>query len=123
MSLRVLLAGGPVPTRDAIAAWLDAAFDLDMEAAPGPVQALTVLPNRDFALIVVMADGEDGRPSGIDLVRFLAQHARHQRTPTVFVGGDPSHREAARSLGACLLSETPTEAEVRGLARDVLGLG
>lgn len=123
MSLRVLLAGGPVPRRDAIAAWLDAAFDLDMEAAPGPLEALAVLPNRDFALIVVMADGEDGRPSGVDLVRFLSQHARHQRTPTVFVGGEPAHRDAARSLGACLLSGTPTEEEVRGLARNVLGLG
>ena len=123
MSLRVLLTGGPVPRRDAIAAWLDAAFDLDLETVPGPVEALTLLPNRDFALIVVMAQGEDGRASGMDLVRFLSQHARHQRTPVVFVGGERGHRDSARAMGACLLEEGATEEDVRGLARDVLGLG
>ena len=123
MSRRVLLAGGLPERRRALAASIDAVFDVDVVSAAGPLEALRKLPNADFGLVLVLMPSGDGEGPGLDLVRFVTGHARHSRTPVVLLGGSEAEAAAARALGAHVLPETAGDAGVRALVQDLLGLG
>ena len=121
MSRRVLLAGVPADLRTRLAGALDAAFDVDIEEHADALAVLGVLPNRTYDLFVVLARGET--TAGLDLLRFVSQHAIHGGTPAIFVGGGPTDRQAALGLGARLMSADSSEDDLRRGVRDLLGLG
>lgn len=123
MSRRILVAGGGARRRDALARCLDATFDVLVEKSPGPMDAMRRLPNADFGLMLVLADADEGEARGIELVRFVAAHARHAGTPVALLGGTAPERDEARGCGARLMEADASDAEVRALARDLLGLG
>jgi DNA-binding NarL/FixJ family response regulator len=123
VSRRILVAGGAADRRSALAASLDAVFDVDVVTASGPFDALRRLPNADFGLILVLLPSEAGEAPGLDLVRFTSGHARHGRTPVAVVGGDAADVAAAQALGARAVADELGDEGVRALVRDVLGLG
>lgn len=123
MSRRVLLAGGLPERRAGLAASIDAVFDVDVVSVAGPLEALRKLPNAEFGLVVVLQPSVDGEAPGLDLVRFVTSHARHGRTPVVLLGATDAEMQAARSMGAHALPATISDADVRALVQDLLGLG
>jgi len=119
VSLRAFLIGEPASRREAIARGLDAAFDIDVEQEADGLAAVRSLPGRRIDLFVILADA--GSVAGLDLVRFVREHAVHGRTPVLFMGG-PSGAEV-ESLGAARLPEGTSLEQVRQRVQELLGLG
>jgi PleD family two-component response regulator len=121
MSLRALVIGEPATRRQALARGLDAAFDLDIEQESDGLAAVRSLPARRVDLFVILADS--GNLTGLDLVRFIREHAVHGRTPVLFMGGTPAVIAETESLGATCLPDGSSLELVRQRVQELLGLG
>ena len=119
MSLRALLVGEPASRREAIARGLDASFDIDIEQEADGLAAVRSLPGRRVDLFVILADA--GSLAGLDLLRFVREHAVHGRTPVLYMGGAPGAEVEA--LGATRLPEGTSLEQVRQRVQELLGLG
>lgn len=123
MSRRVFVVGGEPTRRAALVSLIDAAFDVDVASATGPLEALRLLPNSEFGLILVLQPSPADDASPMDLLRFLSGHARHARTPVVLLDCTDGELIATRALGARALPAGTPDADVRALVQDLLGLG
>ena len=121
MTRRVLLCGGPTALRQRLAAEIDSGFDVVLEEAREVQAALERLPASEWDLFVVLADG--GRAPGLDLVRFLEEHALHGQAPVLVVGGSEESRRAALAAGAeRAVGENVAAGELAELVQELLDL-
>jgi DNA-binding NarL/FixJ family response regulator len=122
MSRRVLVAGGSEEHRAGVIRVVDAAFDVDIEERADLAGVLRLLPNKGLDLVVVLS-GSDDLP-GLDVVRFVHEHALHRDVPLVFVSSSEDERAQARSAGALrALGSDAADVELRRAVSEALGIG
>ena len=100
MAHRVLLVDDSQTTRSFAAAALEAEGDLEVSVARSGFEALKILPQGDFDLVITDINMPD--INGLELIRFTRSHARYADTPVIIISteGRDTDREKAMSLGA-----------------------
>jgi two-component system chemotaxis response regulator CheY len=97
---RVLLVDDSQTTRSFAVAALEAEGDLEVSVARSGFEALKILPQGDFDLVITDINMPD--INGLELIRFTRSHARYADTPLIIISteGRDTDREKAMSLGA-----------------------
>jgi two-component system chemotaxis response regulator CheY len=97
---RVLLVDDSQTTRSFAAAALEAEGDLEVSVARSGFEALKILPQGQFDLVITDINMPD--INGLELIRFTRSHARYADTPVIIISteGRDTDREKAMSLGA-----------------------
>lgn len=100
MPHRVLLVDDSQTTRSFAAAALEAEGDLEVSVARSGFEALKILPQGNFDLVITDINMPD--INGLELIRFTRSHARYADTPLIIISteGRDSDRKKAMSLGA-----------------------
>lgn len=65
------------------------------EAASG-FEALKVLPRRNFHLVITDINMPD--INGLELIRFIRDHERYQKTPLIIISTESGQRDRERGL-------------------------
>ncbi len=100
MSHRVLLVDDSPTTRAYVAAALEAQGDLFVTEARSGFEAMKILPQSDFDLVVT--DINMPEINGLEVIRFTRRHERYRDTPVLIISteGRDVDRDKAMRLGA-----------------------
>jgi two-component system, chemotaxis family, chemotaxis protein CheY len=71
---------------------------VDVIEATSGFEALKELPRHTFNVIITDIIIPD--INGLELIRFIRKHERHQKTPLIVITADPSSQERCMALGA-----------------------
>ena len=97
---RVLLVDDSQTTRSYALATLEAQGDMDVTVAKSGLEALKILPQGEFDLLISDVNMPD--INGLELVRFARAHERYSETPIIMISteGRDVDIKKALALGA-----------------------
>lgn len=98
MPTRVLLVDDSRAMRDYLAAILECAGAFDMLRATNGFDALRLLPQHDFDLIITDVNMPD--VSGIELASFVRKSSRHCATPVLVISSEADEKDHRRAMDA-----------------------
>lgn len=98
MPLPVLLVEDSRAVRDFVSSILESAGDYEVHEVDNGFEALRALPRAEYVLIVTDVNMPD--VNGIELTRFVRQHAKFAETPVIVISTDASHPDTERAMVA-----------------------
>ena len=94
----VLLVEDSRAVRDFVSSILESAGDYEVHEVDNGFEALRALPRAEYVLIVTDVNMPD--VNGIELTRFVRQHAKFAETPVIVISTDASHPDTERAMVA-----------------------
>jgi two-component system chemotaxis response regulator CheY len=98
MAQPVLLVEDSRAVRDFVSSILESAGDFEVHEVDNGFEALRALPRAEYVLIVTDVNMPD--VNGIELTRFVRQHAKFAETPVIVISTDASHPDTERAMVA-----------------------
>lgn len=100
MPHRLLLVDDSPTARSFAAAALEAATDVEIIEARSGFEAIKILPQSEFDLVITDINMPD--INGLELIKFARGHDRYRDTPLIIISteGRDRNREKALALGA-----------------------
>ena len=93
---RVLLVDDSQTTRSYAMATLEAQGDMDVTVAKSGLEALKILPQGDFDLLISDVNMPD--INGLELIRFARAHERYKETPIIMISTEGRDTDISRAL-------------------------
>jgi len=100
MSKRVLDVGNCAPDFASISGFLSSQFDCQVDQAHGPSDALDLLRQGDYALVLVNRKLDQDYTDGIEIIKAIKADADLQSVPTMLITNFADHQDAAEAIGA-----------------------
>jgi Response regulator containing CheY-like receiver, AAA-type ATPase, and DNA-binding domains len=100
MSKRVLDVGNCVPDHAAIRSLLERGFGAEVAQADGPDDALLLLKEQPFDLVLVNRKLDRDYSDGLEIIRQIKADAKLGKTPCMLITNYPDHQQEAVAAGA-----------------------
>ncbi len=100
MSKRVLDVGNCAPDFASISGFLTSQFDCQVDQAHGPQDALDMLRQGDYALVLVNRKLDQDYTDGIEIIQAIKADTELQSVPTMLITNFADHQDAAVAIGA-----------------------
>ena len=100
MSKRVLDVGNCGPDFASISHFLTSHFDCEMSQAHGPGDALDLMRENDFALVLINRKLDCDYSDGMEIIKAMKADAELQHLPVMLITNYADHQDEAVALGA-----------------------
>lgn len=100
MSHRVLSVGQCVPDQSAIRRFLQAHFEVELDEADLPADALEQMQTNTFDLVLINRKLDRDYSDGIEIIRSMKQDERLRQIPVMLVTNFAEYQQQAMELGA-----------------------
>ena len=100
MTKRVLDVGNCGPDFASINGFLSTQFDCQVDQAHGPQDALDLLRQHDYALVLVNRKLDQDYSDGIEIIKAIKDDADLQSVPVMLITNYAEHQDAAVAIGA-----------------------
>ena len=100
MSKRVLDVGNCAPDFASISGFLTSQFDCQVDQAHGPQDALEMLRQGDYALVLVNRKFFQDHKNAFEIIKAIKADAELSSVPAMLITNYPDHQDAAEEIGA-----------------------